>query len=173
MTASAALEPYAHPSGLSMGLPVGWERLDDAADPVVVLAIEPTLPADAGVAFRANLVVSRDDLPEGLDLDGWQAGTEQLLGRSLTEYQVLDLERVEVEGRPMIRRLAHHRSPDGHSVTLEQWTTLGRGGPTGPWDGWTLTCSVATGAYDAMADALVDLAHAWQPPLQPPTGAPG
>lgn len=168
MTSSDALEPYAHPSGLDMGVPAGWERLDDPADPVVVLAIEPTLPEGAGVGFRANLVVSRDALPEGIDLDQWQAGTEQLLGRALTEYQVLDLERLQIEARPMIRRLAHHRSPDGHSVTLEQWATLGRGQQSDPWDGWTLSCSVATVAYDAMADALVDLAQAWHPP-EPPT----
>lgn len=161
-TPGLELVPFVHASGMTIGLPGGWELLEDAGHPVVLVTLEPDQPARTGVGFRANLVVTLDDVTEGVDLDAWQAGTERLLAQTLQDYLVIDLERTALAELPAIRRLAHHRTDQGRSVTMEQWTVV-----LPHQRGWTLTASVATPAYASLTDMFADVAAGWRPPGHP------
>jgi hypothetical protein len=80
-----------------------------------------------------------------------------LLPRMLDGYLLVDLERLEFHGRPAGRRLAHHTGPGGQALTMEQWFTQ--------IDdvGYTLTATVETARYDALADTLAAAAASWSP----------
>ena len=167
----AALVTYRHPGGMTMPLPDGWERAEDAHPGLVLITVEPEQPADQEPGFRANLVVTVDRLDDGLDLSEWQAGTEKLFPGSLTEYLVLDLERMQLAGVPAIRRLAHHRTDQNRSVTMEQWAIVLPGDDGRP-HGWTLTASVGSLGYAGLADLTSQVAAHWRPPGHPePTPA--
>ena len=58
-------------NGFELLLPTDWERVDPPADEVRLVAVEPL----AGQGFRTNVVVTLDDLPDGLGLEGWQTAT--------------------------------------------------------------------------------------------------
>ena len=133
------------PSGYArVLLPTGWEELGDPA-PGTAVAVEPA-EASAG-GFGSNLVLSCADNAD-LSFRDWQVTTDQLLPRMLTDYLLLDLERCQVAGRPGGRRLAHHITPDGVAVTMEQWFTAVDG------VGWTLTATVDSFRYDEQAELL-------------------
>jgi hypothetical protein len=125
-------------------LPADWNVLPDPA-PGTAVAVEPASSADDG--FATNLVLSADD-NTGLSFRDWQVATDELLPRMLTDYLLLDLERCDVAGQPGGRRLAHHVTPDGAAVTMEQWFTSVSG------VGWTLTATVDSFRYDELADLL-------------------
>lgn len=125
-------------------LPTGWEELADPA-PGTAVAVEPAQASAGG--FGSNLVLSGAD-NDGLSFRDWQMTTDQLLPRMLTDYLLLDLERCQVAGRPGGRRLAHHITPDGVAVTMEQWFTTVDG------VGWTLTATVDSFRYDEQAELL-------------------
>ncbi len=129
-------------------LPHGWRELGDAA-PGTAVAVEPA-EASAG-GFGSNLVLSSADNAD-LSFRDWQVTTDQLLPRMLTDYLLLDLERCLVAGRPGGRRLAHHLTPDGVAVTMEQWFTAVDG------VGWTLTATVDSFRYDEQAELLAQAA---------------
>jgi len=159
-------EMHHHPGGMTLPLPTTWERADDPAPGLLLVAIEPEREPDDDPGFRANLVVTLDRLDDGLDLDDWQAGTERLFPTTLGDYLVLDLERMDLSGVRAIRRLAHHRTEQNSSVTMEQWTTVlpdAEGRPAG----WTLTASVATMQYSSLADLFGHAAGGWRPPGHP------
>lgn len=151
---SAGLVEYRHPLGFTLPLPGGWERAEDPRPGVAVVAAEPT--SDLG--FRANVVVTVDDLPADMDLHSWQAATDTMLPRALQDYLLLDLEHAELGGRPVVRRLAHHLVVGSGAVTMEQWASTSGG------TGYTLTASVATMGYDSLADGFAEIAAGWQPP---------
>ena len=130
------------PSGSRATAPDGWEVLVDERAQTAA-ALEPA--RDAG-AFRANLVLTV--VPTALDFRGWQRNTDLLLPRVLHDYLLLDLERVQVAGRPGGRRLARHLAPDGTDVTMEQWFALVDGA------GVTLTGTVDTWRYADLADVF-------------------
>lgn len=134
------------PRSACVPLPDGWEILPDAA-PGTVVAVEPT----GSGGFRSNLVLSAADNGD-LSFRDWQVSTDRMLPQMLTDYLLLDLERCQVAGRPGGRRLAHHVSPEGVAVTMEQWFTAVEG------VGWTLTATVDSFRYDEQADLLAKAA---------------
>ncbi len=158
---------YRHPNGMTLPLPAGWERSEDPRPDVVLIAVEPAPPPGGEPGFRPNLVVTVDQLPAGLDLEAWQAATEQMLPSMLTEYLPIDLERLEIGGVAAFRRLAHHRSKGGTSVTMEQWTTVLPAAGGASLAGWSLTASTATPAYASLAEVLAEVAGGWRPPGHP------
>jgi len=150
---------------MALPLPGSWERIEDPRPEVVLIAVEPAPPSHgADPGFRPNLVVTVDQLPVGLDLEAWQAATEKMLPSMLTEYLPIDLERLEIGGVAAIRRLAHHRSQGGTSVTMEQWTTVVPAVGGASLAGWSLTASTATLEYAGLADLLAEVARSWRPP---------
>lgn len=136
-------------------LPAGWEVLDDPTGETVLVAREPA-DSERPDRFLANLVVTAVPVG-GLDFRNWQAGTDELLPRVLADYLPVDLEKIDVGGRPGGRRLAHHASPDGAALTMEQWFVLVDD------VGHTLTATVETWRYDELADLCAQVAATWQP----------
>ena len=130
-----------------LSLPSDWQLADPPGPAVPLVAAEPE-PTDGG--FRANVVVTLDAVTMGFE--DWQLGNDQLLAGALREYQLLDLERLPVSGHEGVRRLATHTVQD-RSVTMEQWAGL-----VGQ-HGWTLTFTVPTMRYAAMAPGLRALAE--------------
>lgn len=137
----------------SMSLPPTWERIEDPRETLALVALEP----DRQAGFRANLVVTLDRLPPGLDLDGWQSRAEDLLPRTLNDFLLLDRERLERDDRVTMRRLFHHAAPDHGAVTVEQWATLDDG------VGYTLSASIGTLAYDSLADLFAEVGRTFRP----------
>lgn len=139
-----------HPgSGARMSVPDGWEVLS-AQDSDTVVALEPATEAEE--AFRANLVLSVVD-NDGMSFRDWQTATDEVLPEMLQDYLLLDLEKRPVAGLAGGRRLAHHLSPEGVALTMEQWFTVVDG------VGFTLTATVDSWRYDAWADELATLAE--------------
>ncbi len=149
---STGLTGYVHPSGFSMPVPPGWDTAEDPAPGVALVAAEP----DNG-GFRANLVVTVDELPADLDLTSWQATVEPMLGTALHDYILIDAEETQVRGRPTFRRLAHHLVEKSGAVTMEQWAH------TEGATGYTVTASVATLAYASLADLFAEVVDGWEP----------
>ncbi|MGB3829016.1 MAG: hypothetical protein WA962_09590 [Ornithinimicrobium sp.] len=118
--------------------PAAW--VSAHGDAQTCVAVEPTR-CDGG--FRANLVLTvRGNA--SLSFGEWQAATDRLLPLLLHDYEVLDLERIDVAGYRGGRRAARHRAPCGRWVTMTQWFTSVRG------YGITLT-----GTVDAPSGALL------------------
>ena len=138
----------------SAAVPPGWVVVPDPPEGATLVALEPEGPSTAG-RFRGNVVVTSVSTG-GLGFRDWQVGTEELLARVLADYQVIDLERLEVGGRRAGRRLAHHlHAEDGRALTMEQWFVLADG------VGHTLTATVPTPRYAELADVVATAARAW------------
>jgi hypothetical protein len=144
---------YRHPSGFSLPLPAEWERVEDPAPGIALIAVEP----EHGGAFRANLVVTVEPVPPGLDLDAWQARAEERQAAVLRGYVILDRERLELQGRAAVRRLVHHAREDVGSITLEEWAVADEG------RGITLSASAGTLEYDALAALFSGVAGELRP----------
>jgi hypothetical protein len=145
---------YRHPAaGFTLPLPASWELAEDPRSDVALIAVEPEHPGP----FRANVVVTVERLPAGLDVDAWQANADELLGRALRGYLLLDRERQHVDGRIVLRRLAHHSREESGAITMEQWTTIHDG------MGFTLTASAGTLEYDALAETFAGIAAGFRP----------
>ena len=136
-------------------LPVGWEVLDDPTGETVLVAREPADEARPD-RFRANLVVTAVTVG-GMSFRDWQAGTDELLPRVLADYLPVDLEKVDLGSHPGGRRLAHHASPNGEALTMEQWFVLVDD------VGHTLTATTETWRYDEVAELCAQVAASWQP----------
>ena len=134
-------------TGVALTLPPGWEAVRDPQPGVRLIALEP--PDLAG--FRTNLVVTVEDVGD-LSFEDWQLGCDELLPRTLQDYLLLDLERLDDGQGPGVRRLAQHSAAGTRWVTLEQWVALV--GSTGV----TLSATVETARYDAAADELATIA---------------
>ena len=141
---------YRHEAaGYALPLPEDCARLERPAPGVSLVALEPE---QQGARFRANLVVTVEELADGLDLEGWQASTEEHLPDALNDYLLLDRERMALNGRDAIRRLAHHARPETGSITMEQWAiVVGR-------NGVTLTASSGTLDHDTLAEMFAGIA---------------
>ncbi len=152
-----------HPrSGARMSVPEGWEILV-AEDSDTVVALEPAADGDDG--FRANLVLSVVG-NDGMSFRDWQTATDETLPAMLQDYLLLDLEKRPVAGLPGGRRLAHHVSPEGVALTMEQWFTVVDG------VGFTLTATVDSWRYDLWADELSALAEQLELPAAAADGVP-
>jgi hypothetical protein len=130
-----------------LSLPADWQLADPPGPAVPLVAAEPEVALGE---FRANVVVTVDAAAMGFK--DWQLGNDQLLPGALREYQLLDLESLTVSGHEGVRRLATHTVQD-RSVTMEQWAGL-----VGQ-QGWTVTFTVPTMRYAAMAPGLRVLAQ--------------
>ncbi|WP_163573222.1 hypothetical protein [Fodinicola feengrottensis] len=147
------LVSYEHrTAGFSLPLPESWQAVEDPQPAVPLVALEP----DRGGIFRCNVVVSVDQVPEGLDVAGWQAGAEPMMRQAMQDFLLLDLEELQVGGRPAMYRLAHHLVPDLGPVTMAQWMLLRAG------RGHTLTFSIGTMEYETRADLFVDIARGFR-----------
>ena len=135
--------------------PSGWDAMRSAPPTTLWAAVEP-LDLDTPGRFRANVVLTCDDTT-GMSFRDWQAATDEVLPRALGDYLVIDLEKLQVDGRPGGRRLAHHVDDAGRALTLEQWFTLDGD------RGWTLTATCETWSYDELAEDLAAMASAWRP----------
>lgn len=145
-------------------VPQGWDKVARPGPGTLWTAVEP-LDLDRPDWFRANLVLTCDDLG-GLTFRDWQVASDEVLPRMLRDYLVVDLERLEVDGRPGGRRLAHHVDASARALTLEQWFVADAG------RGWTLSATVETWDYDALADELAEVAAAWRPLTGDPAPVP-
>lgn len=159
----SSLVPYEHPSGLRLLVPAGWELSEDARPGVLLVAVEPEprfrLGSGQGSgSFRANLVVTCEELPEALDLATWQAATGAMLPSTVDDYVPVADDEVDIAGMPAVYRVAQHRSKAGANVTMAQWAAV-LPGPTG----WSLTVSVATAAYPRRAALFDQVAGSWRP----------
>ena len=136
-------------------VPDGWDKLASAPAGTLWAAAQPADLDDPG-RFRANLVLTCDDTG-GLGFRDWQVGTDETLPRLLTDFLLVDLERLEIDGRPGGRRLAHHVDAAGRALTMEQWFVQDQD------RGWSLTATVETWSYDALADECAAVAGSWRP----------
>lgn len=141
-------------AGLGIRFPDLWEVTRDAAAGVPLVAVEPSQEE----GFRANVVVTVDELAKGSELRDWQRERDQRLPETLPGYFLLDLGHVLVAGLPGVRRLAHYAAPGPEAVTMQQWATVAEG------RGYMVTASVATLAYASVADDLAAMAESFTVP---------
>lgn len=143
-------------------MPQGWDKVARPLPGTLWTAVEP-VDLDRPDRFRANLVLTCDDLG-ALTFRDWQVASDEVLPTMLQDYLLIDLERLELDGRPAGRRLAHHVDQAARALTMEQWFVAGDD------LGWTLTATVETWTYDALADELAAVAAAWHPLTAAPAG---
>jgi hypothetical protein len=143
-------------------VPASWSVYLDPEPSVSLICLEP--PDDDPGGFNANLVLTVSDLA-GMSFSHWQSTTERALHSALNDYFVIELERLHVLGAPGGRRLAHHTTPAGVPVTLEQWFSCLNG------SGYTLTLTIDTPRYTPAATILADIAASIRltPSQQPPS----
>lgn len=147
--------------GVRLALPDDWEVADGAIGGVPLIALAPA-PAAGG--FRANATVTVGPVPDGMSFRDWQAGTDQILPRTLVGYLLLDLEHARVADLPAVRRLAHHEA-DGVPVTMAQTAVLADG------RGITLTVTVATPEWARVAETADAVAASLELTARPTAGA--
>jgi len=120
----------------------------------VWVAVEPRPVGVAG--FRSSLAYTISTISD-IGLREWVRSTENLLTNLLPGYLLIDLQRLGVSGVTGGRRLAHYRGPDGEALLTEQWFV-----PVGD-QGHTLTATVETHRYPALADVIGECARQWRP----------
>lgn len=137
-----------HRTGFTLPLPPWWELREDVDQKVAMIAVEP----DAGTGFRANVVVTVDEVPEGASLSDWQELNDRVSVEVMTDYLLIDEETFRHAGRTFQRRLAHHTVDETIPVTIQQWSTLAGGsGYTLTGSATTLTFSQTAGMFAAVA----------------------
>lgn len=120
------LEPYRHADlGFTIELPAGIEVHEDLPH-VALLAVEQFGVVPDGT-FRASLSVIAEDGPEGLDLEGYVAGSLEREVAAFDDLRLLDRDEYELGGVPVVRTLAHYRGGEALAVALEQWRLIARG----------------------------------------------
>ena len=120
------LEPYRHADlGFTIELPAGVEVHEDLPH-VALLAVEQSGVVPDGT-FRASLSVIAEDGPEGLDLEGYVAGSLEREVAAFDDLRLLDRDEYELGGVPVVRTLAHYRGGEALAVALEQWRLIARG----------------------------------------------
>lgn len=132
--------------------PPDWVRVDSDLDGVNYVVVEPGRED----GFRSNFVVTASQVTTE-SFGDWQIATDVLFDETLERYQLIDLEKVEIAGKPGGRRLAHHAGPNGEALTLEQWFVLT------PGVGHTLSATVETSRYDEFYDTIGQVASTWDP----------
>lgn len=110
-------------------------------------------PVDVEAAFRANLVVTVEELAADVDgIDSYTDAGIALQRELLLDYRLVD----RVLDGDRARTLAHH-DVGGQAVTIEQWQLVSAG------RGYTITASCWTLDYDALADAFATTAETFVP----------
>lgn len=119
-------------------LPPDWQVREDLDETTPLVGIEPSDDHRHDGAFRANVVVTAGDVPDGLSFDDWLHLNDVANAQKLADYFLLDAEIYQQHGRAMHRRMAHHTVENQTAVTIQQWSTMrGR-------RGYTLTASSQT-----------------------------
>lgn len=139
-------------AGVSFAHPADWSV--SYANPTTCVALEPRRYSGE---FRTNIVLTV--VTNGsMAFRTWQAGTDRLLPIMLHDYEVIDLERLDVAGHPGGRRLARHRAPCGRPVLLNQWFANidGMGGGMDGDCGPNRLGITLTGTADALLFVLVN-----------------
>jgi hypothetical protein len=172
------LVPYAHAGGLRLLVPARWELSEDVRPGLLLVAVEPERSVRLGsghrsgrqgaaasdVAFRANLVVTCEELPAGLDAAAWQEATGQMLPSALDHYSPVSVDQHDIGGRVTVHRVAQHRSKAGTNVTMEQWAAVVPAADSDSALGWSLTASVATRDHPRRVGLLNEVADSWRLP---------
>jgi hypothetical protein len=136
---SAELETYRHPSaGFELPLPAEWERAENVQGCALV-AVEP--PRE-DPHFRANVVVTIEQLEQDDQLEPWAERSLDALRESLDRLRVIDLDASEVGGLSARRALTHYLHGQFGGINLEQWSLVHCG------LGFVVSCSTAALEYD-------------------------
>lgn len=135
---------------MTLTVPEGWESVEPP-DGVRLLALAP-----ASGTFRSNLTVTAETNGR-LSFRDWQVGAELAFTEMLPGYTPIDLERVTIGGQEAGRRLAMYDGPRGVALTMEQWFVAVDG------VGHTLTATVLTSEYAALAPGIDQAAKTWGP----------
>jgi hypothetical protein len=144
---------YRHPElGFELAVPDGSELHDDM-DGMALVAVEPKEPSSG---FRANLVVTVEEVGAGIAVETYTEASLRSQGELLYGHRLIDLEPLTVGGRPAIRTLAHHAQKH-LAITVEQWRLV-----EGP-HAYTVTCSCATLDYATVADGFREAAESLVP----------
>ena len=145
------LTTYRHlTAGFTIPLPSTWERAENA-EGVALVAVEPErLPW-----FRANVVVTIEQLPADMGLADWADTGLGQLDRILQGFLLLDVEGTEVGGPTGPPDFKHHTTDTG-AITMEQDLTEAT-------LGYTVTASVGTLEYDDLADLFTTVAAGLRP----------
>lgn len=140
---------YRHPDlGFELALPEGSEIREDL-DGLALVAIEP---ADPSSGFRANLVVTVEEVSPGTAVEAYTEAALRSQGELLSSHRLIDLEPLEVGGRPATRTLAHHAQAR-MAITIEQWRVVDDA------LAYTVTASCATLDYATTADGFREAAE--------------
>lgn len=144
---SDVLEVHRHGGeGFELPLPFGWEWVENV-DGCALVCREP---ASDDEHLRPTVVVTVERLGESESLDAWASRSLEALGETLHRHRLIDLEPVEVGGRPAQRALSHYVNRMYGGVCVEQWLV-----PVGSM-GYVVSCTTAALEYDD----LFELMHA-------------
>jgi hypothetical protein len=149
------MELYRHAElGFTIELPPGIEVHEDLPH-VAVLAVERSDVVPEGT-FRASLSVVAEDGPEGLDLDGYVAGSLERETAAMDNLRLLDRDAYELGGVPVVRTLAHYRGGETLAMALEQWRLIARG------IGWVITSSSDAISFADKGEIMAECAETFR-----------
>jgi hypothetical protein len=149
------MELYRHADlGFTIELPPGIEVHEDLPH-VALLAVERSDVVPEGT-FRASLSVVAEDGPEGLDLDGYVAGSLERETAAMNDLRLLDRDEFELGGVPVVRTLAHYRGGETLAVALEQWRLIARG------IGWVITSSSDAISFADKGEIMAECAETFR-----------
>jgi len=104
--------------GFSIELPPAAEVLEHVTGTALVAA-EPA--KEAGDGFRANLVVTAQELPLGLDVEDFVDAGLANQSAELVDFRAIDREPMTLVSGELATRILGHHDVDGQAVTVEQW----------------------------------------------------
>jgi hypothetical protein len=147
---------FTHPSlGFSIELPPGAEVLD-APPGIALVAAEPR--EEAGDGFRANLVVTAEELPP--DIDSAEVYTDASViaqAGSLVDFRLIDRDAMTLAGGMPATRVLGHHDVDGQAVAVDQWCVVSGG------RAYSVTASCWALDYDELADTFAASAETFVP----------
>jgi hypothetical protein len=136
---SPELETYRHWSaGFQLPLPPEWEPTENVQGCALV-AVEP--PRE-DPHFRANVVVTIEQLEKDAQLETWTDRSLAALRESLDRLRVIDLDSTQIDALPARRTLTHYLHAQFGGINLEQWSLVQSG------LGLVVSCSTGALEYD-------------------------